>query len=385
MTRTTKLVLAIIIGALILLASWFLASLFLAPEAPGASRRSFLFFPGGGDGGTPPGTQTLPPGGLEGAGDSNLLQITKDPIIGATLAGDKVHLLFYRREGGNLFQTDLEGKNETKVTHLTVLGITDVVWSPTKEQAIVAYLANNELKHFIQNAATSSTNFLPENLTSAAWSPEGARIVYTRLGTRGSEVITANPSGGNARAVYTERSPDWRAQWIATTTLILTTSPTYALPGLSLFLSIGQGTAEYSSLIGLQILPAFPTNTYAIFSTDSRGGMAELRFQKRTGDPISVADVRTLQEKCTWNHTFTTLYCAAPERAKGYANLPDEWLKGKITFRDRIIKITPQNGAIETLVPSSGFDAVGLFLDSEEKFLFFVHKTDSTLWRLELK
>lgn len=385
MTRTTKIVLAVIAGVALLALVWFIAAFFAAPEESGGGRRTFLLFPSGED------RAPVAPGGAPGAGvtsqqpESKLLQLTKEPVTGATLAKDNSHILFYKQAGGNLFQIDLEGKNETKVSSLTILGIAEVEWAPTKESSIVAYVLNNELKYFIHAISTSSTVFLPRNISSAAWSPEGSRIAYTRLAGSGTEVTTAGTRGEAPRIVYKHASPDWRVRWTANTTLLLTTTPSNTVAGVSLFLPLGQGADEFISSLGLSILPASPIDAYAVFSTDGAGKVLPISLRKRTGDLITNVGVGTLAEKCSWSPRFMRLYCAIPGAAESVSGLPDEWYRGKVQFRDRIIRVNPQSGALEELLGDSAFDAWRIFTDPDEKFLFFTDRNDSTLWRLELK
>ncbi|MBI4134631.1 MAG: hypothetical protein HY471_00785 [Candidatus Sungbacteria bacterium] len=381
MTRTTKIVFGIIIGVVILLIGWLIVNYLLVPSEPGGVQRTFLLFPSGGE--EQPGSAGKEPTPkLSGEDEERLLQLTQDPVVGAALSQDRTHILFYKRAGGNLFQIDLDGSNEAKLSNLTILGILEAHWNARRNAAIVAYATDDETKYFVQTIATGSTTFLPRAITSAVWSPDGSRIGYTQISSRGSDLVTADGKGGSPRVIYSRKSPDWRVQWIGTTTILMTTTPSSVILASSLFMTLGQGVAEFLSSPGLQILPAFPANTYAVFSTDERGIPQPLVFRKRSGELIATTDIKTLREKCAWDESSTLLYCAVPEVTP--PGLPDEWYKGKVHFRDRVVRINRATGAYEDVLPTSQIDATDLFVSPDNKFLFFIRKSDSTLWRLQL-
>ncbi len=98
----------------------------------------------------------------------------------------------------------------------------------------------------------------------------------------------------------------------------------------------------------------------------------------------------TIVDKCVWSKSVkTTLYCAVPESFPR-ATYPDDWYKGKITFSDAIVRIDMDKiteTRIVNLRDVSGvsIDATNLTLSPTEDYLYFVNKTDSNLWSLEVK
>lgn len=387
MTRTTKIVLAILIlGVLALLGwgaySWFFAARGGTGTQPG--QRSFLFFPSGD---TPPATNNQnnngEPTSPEPAQNGDLVKIVSDPVIGATLTKDETKLLYYKRAGGNLFRSDPDGKNEEAVLNLTVIGLTDVNWSADRASAILSFIENGTIKRFIENVSTSSTLFLPSSITSVDWSPHDPKVIaYTERKAPGVSVTTASSALKNLRVIFVNTVPDYILQWQNKSSLLLVTPPSFAAPSLALSVALAGKATELPAGRGLAILPN-PLGTVLAVSSVDNSKPLPLRLINQKGETVGTADVATLAEKCAWAADGSAIYCAAPINPAG--RLPDDWYKGLVSFSDRIVKIDSHTGAVTDILAQSSFDAINLFADSKNQFLFLTNKTDSGLWRIRLK
>ena len=387
MTRTTKIVLAILILGILALLGWGVYYWFFTPRGgtgtqPG--QRSFLFFPSGE---MPPTTDNQNNNGEpiipELTQNGDLVKIVSDPVIGATLTKDETKLLYYKRSGGNLFRSDPDGKNEETVLNLTVVGLTDVNWSADRAYAILSFIENGAVKRFIENVATSSTLFLPSSITSVDWSPTDPKVIaYTERKAPGISVTTASSALKNLRVVFANTIPDYILQWQNKSSLLLVTPPSFAAPSLALSVALTGKATELPAGRGLAILPN-PLGTVLAVSGVDNGKPLPLRLINQKGETVGTADVATLTEKCAWAADGSAIYCAIPINPDG--RLPDDWYKGLVSFSDRIVKIDSRTGAVTDILARSTFDAVNLFADSKNQFLFFTNKTDSSLWRIKLK
>ncbi len=390
MTRTTKIILAI--GVLVVVAAVAIGvALYFsggASDGPSA-RRTFLFFPGGGDAGTGGGTDSSAADtGSDSAATpagAGLLQIIKEPVIGPALTKDESKILYYKRAGGNLFRAGLDGQGEENISNLTVVGIIDVEWSYDRERTIVSYIEDGALKRFIQTVATATTAFLPQNISAPQFSPDATnRIAYTERTSSGSRLVVADSRGKNPKTVYSNQVPDFRASWDEPSTITLVTPPTYAVRSLSVLVPIGKNPLSFVSAAGLGVLLNIKGTVFAVSAVDKNGRIMPLRFANRKGETVAQTNVAALLEKCVWDGAEESLYCAVPTNAG--AALPDDWHKGKIQFSDRFVKIDSRTGNTLGLGADVSFiDAIDLFADTKNQYLFFVNKIDSTLWRLELE
>ena len=389
MTRITKIVLGLLIIVILALVGagvyWYLAN---SGTGAGGNTRSFLFFPGGGGavgGGETSGGGEPLTGDSGGKTQSRLMQIVKEPVIGAVLNKDETKVLYYKRAGGNLFQANLDGQNEENKSNLTIIGLTDVRWSPSRERAVLGYIDDGVLRYLIENVATSSTVFLPQRVTSASWQPEtGALIAYTEITENGLRIVTANAQLKNQQTLFTSPIPEYTVSWVDKTNLVALTRPTYFATSLSQIISTSKKSSEFVPVRGLGVLPSPNGGLLAIGGVDANGALLPIRFVDIKGREAGSSNVRTLVEKCAWRPDGAELICAAPKNNAG--SLPDSWQKGIVSFEDMLVKIDSRTGIAVDLPGTEGglFDATGIFLDSQNKYLFFTNKRDSTLWRLEL-
>ena len=80
--------------------------------------------------------------------------------------------------------------------------------------------------------------------------------------------------------------------------------------------------------------------------------------------------------------------CAVPSSLPS-GEYPDDWYQGLVGFSDDIWKIDTATGSVSELFSLKNYttesiDAVRLFTDPTEAFLFFINKRDGALWALKL-
>ena len=94
-------------------------------------------------------------------------------------------------------------------------------------------------------------------------------------------------------------------------------------------------------------------------------------------------------EQCVWSiATSTLLYCASPSDLPNAA-YPDAWYQGAAVLSDDLWLADTLSGAVilvALLEETAGIaiDVIDPFLSSDERYLFFRNKNDSTLWSLKL-
>lgn len=384
MTRTTKIVLAAIILGILILVIFAVINYSAEDSNPENRPGASILFPSGADNagsgnGTVPAIAGDPK--LIEAAEVKLKQITKEAVAGAAFSKSGDKLLYYKRSGGNLFQLDTEGKVEERLGQMTILGLIEVRWSPAREASLLAYLQNGIIKRLIHQTSTSTTSLLPNGITSAEWSPDGKLAAYTEARQDGLRVVTVSPSAKSPRTVFTSLIPDWRVQWKNSNTLIITTAPTFLVEGVSETVSLNGARQSFIRKRGLGILPTSAKDTVAVSSVSEAGEFNTLEIINGKGLVTATSDARTAAEKCVWNKTAATLYCAAP-RGNPTA-LPDSWYRGEVSFRDRLVKIDVITGRTEPLADTE-LDVTELFLDPTETNLYFINKGDGTLWRFKL-
>ena len=72
--------------------------------------------------------------------------------------------------------------------------------------------------------------------------------------------------------------------------------------------------------------------------------------------------------------------CGIPQRIPG-GQYPDSWYQGLVSFRDVIWKIdTTTNTTSLILTPEPSFDIIKPQLSPDRSYLYFINKSDQTLW-----
>ncbi len=97
----------------------------------------------------------------------------------------------------------------------------------------------------------------------------------------------------------------------------------------------------------------------------------------------------TSVKKCAWSKDSRFVYCAMMGGFPSYAILPDEWEEGKYNSEDLFWKIDTESGKMERIIEKEEIpqvvDAVNLFLDKSEQYLFFIDRISGGLFRIAIK
>lgn len=340
----------------------------------------------------PPPPTTPPPGAIppppaekiEINEQKKLLQLTSFAIISPSLDAKETRILFYKKEGGDMMASAFHSIVPEKLSHITIVGLLESIWAPTKGRALLRYLDGEEVKSFL-HVGTSTVVLFPFNVQSFSWSPSGTQIAYTLRNGNGLDLVIADASGNNARTIFRTPLVSTHIQWVTADEIIFTTTPSSMAEGHAYIyrLSSGAFTKILGPLYGLMIRFS-PNGTYALFSHVKRGGknLTLSHYNTANGQSIDLG-IATLPEKCAWAGT-DTLYCAVPHTVAD-AQWPDQYLRGENTSSDKIVRIALKDNSTETVFDERIYDMQDLFITGDENILGFIDRHDGTLWRIKLK
>lgn len=337
-----------------------------------------------GTGGGPNNGQTAPQGGR-----ASLYQLVADPVAAATVnqIGDKV--LFYRRDVGHLYEIGIDGGEQTRLSNITIPSVIDATWSLNKERSIITFINNGALGYFsVKNVGTTTEGILlPDNAFSATLSPGGNKIAYAIPAGDGASIVIASPIGENQKNIFYSGLFDVEIDWVTDSSLYLKTKPSSFIPGMTWILSDSGATRVLHSQKSGTVHLFSPDGEKYLYSESPLGGRSiSLNVASTDGntDEYSFA-IDTIAEKCVWaNKDSDVIYCAFPRNSDGLT-LPDSWWSGEVSFDDNFWKINTVTGETVMIWDKNDFDAVKLFLSTDDSVLFFVNKKDSTLWGLRIE
>lgn len=388
----TKYIIYTILGVVVLGVVGVMLYRFLAPvapqlpvEQPGVTGRPVGApgtTPGGG---TPPTTGQNPPENIPPPEEQKLVQLTDFAVIGPSLDKEEKKILFYKKDGGDLFAVGFRGGEQEKVAHVTIVGLIEALWSRARDRAAVFYLGDESRKAFI-HLGTTSIAVLPQDIASFSWSPDGRSLAYLLQKDGLVNLTIADASGKNPKTVFTTPIADAQISWISPDKIAFQTAASGLAEGFIFTFSRSAGafTRILGPVFGLDTLWS-PDGARILASQTRRGGK---NLTTALYDPAKKKVLRlessTLIEKCSWAGA-KELFCAVPRAIPAETILPDEYLSGEFNSSDRIIRIEAETGEATTIIDEGNFDMSDLIATKDKNFLFFVNRKDGTLWSVRLK
>lgn len=302
------------------------------------------------------------------------------------------------RKTGNIYQTFLDKLEERKFSTTIIPRVYESSFVNKNNSVLMRYLKsdNRTIETFLGGipkevlGADTDTNeikgvFLADNISDWSSSPDSSKVFYL-LNVGESVVGTVLDIATNKKTqVFDSPFTEWLTQWPNASMVTLTTKPSAYVPGHMYTLnpttkSFGRALGDVNGLTTL----TSPNGKLVLYS-DSSLALSNYDVAKKTSVPLGL---RTLPEKCVWGSASDIVYCAVPKIPVGVL-YPDAWYQGEVSFSDQIWKINITTGNTELLsdplvVSGEEVDGIKLSLDSTQKYLLFVNKKDSYLWKLDL-
>lgn len=302
---------------------------------------------------------------------------------------------------GHIYQTFADKIQEVKFSGTVVPKVHDAYFGNKGESVVMRYLKADEktiesfvgtLPKEVVGKETSTENeikssFLPNNVTDLSIAPDDLKIFY--LFNLSDSVVGTTLTFLNGSKVQIFDSPftEWLSGWPNSNLITLTTKPSFGVPGYMYTMnSAGKNLIKaLGDINGLTTLTS-PDGKLVLFANDN----LSLSIYNISTRSVSALGVRSLPEKCVWGRESKSIYCFVPKLVPT-GRYPDSWYQGEVSFSDQLWKIDAVSGNTTLLLdPTSvpegeNIDGIKPATDAGEKYLFFVNKKDSFLWRLDLR
>ncbi len=346
---------------------------------------------------TPDPTQTLP---LAGDGKKNTKAKPTPPPTEQITATRYVD-----RASGNIYQTFLDKIEERKFSTTIIPKVYEAYFCNKNTSVLMRYLKsdNKTIETFlgaipkeILGADTANNEikgvFLSDGITDVSSSPDGSKIFYLvnvgddAVGTILNLADSLPAQTGKKTQIFSSAFTEWLSSWPNSTTITLTTKPSAVAQGhmYALNTTTKSFTRVLGDIYGLTTLTS--PNAKTVLYSDSGLSLNIYDIVKKTSKAVGL---QTLPEKCVWGSASDFLYCAVPKNITS-AQYPDSWYQGEISFADQIWKIDATTGVTTLVVDPASVrdgeevDGIKLKLSADGKYLLFVNKKDSYLWKLDL-
>ncbi len=336
-----------------------------------------------------------------------LRKISEDPVSGLSIIENKktgqTDIHYILRANGNIYETYADSPETKRLSITTIPKVYESIWLPDGEKLIIRYLKdgteNVETFSVKINPATTTLNefeggvdgnHLPENIGALAVNPLGNKLFYLTNNLNGASGFISKIDGLNKKLLFESPLIEWLVSWPKEETITLTTKASVKIPGYMYFLN--SQTGNFSRILGGINGLTTKTNKTAteILYSDSIRTIPRLYLYNVKSGESKLLPVNTFPEKCLWsNMDSKIIYCAVP-KVFPPGEYPDIWYQGLASFNDDIWLINTDTMASILVFDiqnetANNIDAVDIQIDEKDNYLFFINKTDLTLWSLNLK
>jgi len=322
---------------------------------------------------------------------SQLKAISEESVLNPIIDGQKVK--YYLLGNGNVFESNFDGSDKTRISSNRLTDLVQVLWSPRRDKVIAIFDNQGQTEKYLYDYQTEKAGRLDDNIQHIAWSPNQDKIAYQYYNpqTEDNNISIANPDGSNWADILATRMKNLIVEWPSPDQLAIRTRPS----GLaqSIVYSINPASNRLQKIIsetyGLTVLWSPLGDKILLSETDKQGKNLKLKMADLSKQTIEELELATLPEKCVWSQDNRTLFCAVPENISPAAVLPDDYYKGLVAFDDSFWRVnleTGQKTQIQLTADerTTAYDARQLLLSPDEDYLLFVNKRNSLLYSLEL-
>lgn len=323
-------------------------------------------------------TSTIP------AIEPKLIQLTDFSVSSMALSAKEDRVMFYKKDGGNMFSYTLNGQVKDRISNITIIGIYDVSWNTKQDRRVVSYLDQEIIKSFM-HTATSVVTLLPQQIKSPVWSPDGKSLAYLSESNARTNLVVADSSVKNQKIISTTPLRDARIYWATPDRIIFETAPSGVADGFVFAFSRARGLFDVL-IKGFGITSKWsPDGSLAFVSkTNNQGKQLSLTIFDSAGNETFIPNIATIAEKCFWL-TIRKAYCAVPKNTQPNSVWPDDYLRGEVHTSDKLVAIDIEKNDVREVFKEKNFDMSNLLVTKNEAYTLFIDRTDGTIWSLKLK
>jgi hypothetical protein len=139
-------------------------------------------------------------------GATTVSTVTESPTLSAAIAGDGSSVVYYDPITKKFYRISKDGKSRTEMSDQVFPNVESIVWSPTKDSAIITFPDQSKILFNFSNGTQAT---LPKEWDEITFSPQGNQVAYKFITTDvnnrwlaisqpdGSESVGVEPLGDN--------------------------------------------------------------------------------------------------------------------------------------------------------------------------------------------
>jgi hypothetical protein len=317
-----------------------------------------------------------------------LRQLSTKAVVGARIltTGSTTIARIVEAGTGHVFDIDITNGSENRRSGISIPVASEAVVSPSGDYVAIRSGYNNQNELIIldlTNVDTPKRTVLPNQVENFTFLDTG-ELVFTEFVNGQTEGKGYDPITGITRRLFTAPFTAHEMSWgTDTTPHVIFTKPARTLRGFAYEVTASGLKRLTVSGEGLSILH---TSEGYIFGRTNNTSY-ETGYVDRTNNTIDTSAISTLPDKCVYGGTKNIWYCASALDAD-LKDYPDEWYKGGQQFADRLWQVDTRGRATQLVNPlqatGRSIDVTNLAIDPTLTMVYFLNKTDRSLWLYEL-
>ncbi|MEK7193811.1 MAG: hypothetical protein AAB651_00405, partial [Patescibacteria group bacterium] len=268
-------------------------------------------------------------------------------------AGSGQMEILYVNESGQIFKV-IESGDDVMATSEPVSGLRSVYTSKDGKFVIVKSGDLTSPKFNLYNVATGVWQPLSENITAIDFSPDSQKIAYLEKTSTNSTINNLTIKDLTAAKPKTTKilslnQKDFELKWLTSDQILLISKPSAQLTGEIWSVSVKNKTIKLL-ITGKGLLVNFADDaSWGLrFTVGAKPERApQLQLIDKDGNAKADFEFSTLPDKCLI--TLSALYCAIPQNLSSKINLPDDFLKRAVYFKDAIYRIDINQNSSEII------------------------------------
>ena len=295
---------------------------------------------------------------LPALAEKKLKILSDQPIFDYWVYSTSTRQIFYLNQDGLIFKVKEDAEDEA-ITPEPIDNIQSVKSSSDGKLALIKFWDANFSGFVIFNGETKVQEFLPENITVAAFSPNAKKIIYLQkqVGFKtASDLIVKELTGAKPKTVkiLSFNQMDFDLDWILPETVILAPKP-------STFSAVSAWSVDIKNKTFKPLWPIDLSGLMVNWSIDGRtdeklglrfnsgkeGNKDSLIMINEKGEKRANFDFLTLPNKCFFAEP--KIYCAVPLEIPKDTILPDDYLKKAVYFKDFLYQIDVSQNSLSEI------------------------------------
>lgn len=301
--------------------------------------------------------------------------------------------IFYLTDNGQIYKISSAGEEQGTGSRATG-NLNYIKPSQDGSSLLISFGYPKNSTFAVYNTAAKNWLALPANTTAAAWDPKSDnRLIYLKDGGNTSRLNFLTLSNGKSQELLQLSQKDLDLEWVLPDVIYLKERPSNKI-----------GTSLWSYNLSSKTIEAVAKEETGLVIKWVDNGKMGLKLSNglffvidSKNKLLSLVDLLTLPSKCDVSSERLEMYCAAPSleslSTNIIKNLPDEYLKKDLKFKDTIYLIpidllgqskllTLKFSLLNALPNNKPIDADHLEIFNNQ--LLFINRYDKKLYSLEL-